>query len=167
VAVSVDSLNGVGYFFLNNEIVKTFNFQLAHFYQKNILYGDFFVLGGDEKINALYYSGKYINTVSIGDIFIPSDTAFIIPMVSGKSKIETIHITIPCGTRNNNDNIDSLQKICGASSFKSNNINIKVKNLNVSRQIQQDLAKEITSKIDSFTPININVNSIDFENYKL
>jgi hypothetical protein len=163
--ISVDSLNGVGYFILNNNIYD-FELPLAQFYKKRLLYGDVFFKFGNDLQNILNLNTKSINTVIISDNFIPSTTMRLKPITDGKAKIDDIHITLPCGSRNGEDNIDQLA-ITNSNAFKSSNINLHIKNMDINNnEIITNLDKELEKRFSDFYPMNSKVINIKRKTYK-
>ena len=170
VCVSVNGLTGDGYFFLNNEVVHTFDnseFQVYEYVNKQLLYGDFFVIKGSEKTNILTYSNNDIYDPIITDGYIPSNLVFILPILGGKAEINDIHITLPCGMRNSVDNVEYLQNVCGSSIFKSNSVNIHLKNTNITNEnVIKGIKDSITTGLAGILPINTKINNIQLDNYK-
>lgn len=166
ISVSVDSLAGKGYVFLNNDVILSFSIPKFQFTIKQLLYGDFFFSQGSYKENILNYEGLVYNPY-ITETYIDPDLSFILPLVLNDRNIDDIYITLPCGMRNSSDNIAYLQNICESSAFKSNNINIIVKNLNITNDnILNGVRESILTTIEDFVPLNSKVNNITFENYK-
>jgi hypothetical protein len=165
IGISVDSLNGVGYFILNNNIYN-FELPLAQFYKKKLLYGDLFFSDGIDTQNILNLNTTVVNNVIISDNFIPSNTIKLKPITDGKVKINDIYITLPCGSRNGEDNIEQLA-ITNSNSFKSTNINLHIKNMDIDNdQILENLNKEIENRYSDFYPINTKVVNIKRRSYK-
>lgn len=166
LSISVDSIAGVGYFCVNNNIILSFTIPQYQYTIKRLLYGDFFVVVDGVKHNVLAY-GDVVYDPIVTATYTPPEFSFTLPLISGKSKIEDIYITLPCGMRNGSDNIAYLQQLCNASAFKSNNINILVKNLNIDNQsVLQGVEDTIISSIRDFIPANSKVNNITFINFK-
>ncbi len=167
VIVSVDAITGIGYFFLNNETVKSFTLPIYQYVKKQLLYGDIFVFDGEIKTNILVYDGVNITSPFISDKFTDPNLSFTLPILNGKLKIDKLNITLPCGMRNSVDNVEYFQSVCGSSSFKSNNINIIVKNLNISnKNILQGIEESITTSLKGVIPVNSKINKVQFDNYK-
>jgi hypothetical protein len=161
VTVSVDTLKGVCYFFLNSDLVGTFHFPEKQFYQKNILFGDF-------TINDVLLSTTpdYIERFRLSlDYSIP-ELAFIQPILDGVDEIDTIYLTLPCGMRNSFDNIELLQTVCSNNAFKSNHIDVYIKNTDLEEKEQEEIVKFIDNNKDKFLPINTEINNITFKTYK-
>ncbi len=167
ILFSIDSKTGVGYFFVNDEIIYTFNLDSYQFTTKQLLYGDVFIIKNGIKTNILSNDILDIQDVFISDYYIEKDLAFTIPLLNGSIKIDDITITLPCGMRNSSDNIEYLQTICGASSFKSNNINIYIKNLNIGNEsVLTGLKESVATLMPNILPANSQLNNIEFQNFK-
>lgn len=167
VCVSVDAITGIGYFFLNSEIVTEFTLPIYQYVKKQLLYGDLFVFKGVTKTNILVYIDNDIYTPFISDNFTDPELSFTLPILNGKLKIDKLIITLPCGMRNSIDNIEYFQSVCGSSAFKSNNLNVIIKNLNISNEnILKGIKDSITTSLESVLPINNTINQVKFDNYK-
>lgn len=170
VCVSMDNTTGLGYFLLNNEVILTFDknkFEIYEYINKQLLYGDFFIYKGSNKISLLSYSDGDIYDIVLSDKYTPPNLAFIIPILNKTSKIDDIYITLPCGMRNSVDDLENLQSVCGSSMFKSNQINIHLKNTNIiNTNVIQGVKDSITSSVSEFLPINTTIHSIELDNYK-
>jgi hypothetical protein len=129
---------------------------------KQLVYGDFF----------LYSNGTITNVLETQNAYIipnhtPKDSIFDIPIMFRNLKIDDLHITLPCGMKNGSDNIEYLQTACGSSAYKSNNINIHVKNLNIDNEnILNGVEESIVNSIRQFIPTNSKINNIVFQNFK-
>lgn len=167
VCVSVNAITGIGYFFLNNETVESFTLPIYQYVKKQLLYGDLFVFKNQIKTNILIYNEKDITTPFISDKFTDPNLSFVLPILNGKLKINDLIITLPCGMRNSVDNVEYFQSVCGSSAFKSNNINVIIKNLNISnKNILKGIENSITTSLEGVLPINNRVNQVQFNNYK-
>lgn len=166
VFCAINGVTGEGYFYLNNKITKSFNIKPYQYINKKILYGDFFIYENDKQINLLEGSSN-ISLPYISDEFLNENLAFIKPLIDGKNKIDDIYITLPCGMRNSSDNIQYLQYVCGSSLFKSNKINVIVKNTDLNDvNIQNDIQNDIVSDLYNTVSPNNTIYQIKFENYK-
>jgi len=166
VFVSVDAVNGRGYFMLNDEIILNFTLPPYQFIHKQLLFGDFMVYQNNTQTNLLSIKGN-ITDPFIQNEYIDSSISFIKPMLDGKSEIDDIYITLPCGMRNGIDNIEYLQNACGAAMFKSNSINISVKNLNITTDtIISSLSSNLMANVQQYLPVNTNIHNLQFENYR-
>lgn len=149
VVVAIDTINGKGYFNLNGVNVKEFFFDISQFFGKKILFGDFDVT---DDINNLKIYSKYITF----------EESLVIPYLNGLESIDTLVITLPCGQRNSEDEIELLQSVCNNQTFKSNHIDVLIRNINVPDNIKNDLKKIIEETCKSFSPLTSEVNNIEF-----
>ena len=167
VLFSIDSKSGNGYFFLNNVIVYSFKLESYQFTTKQLIYGDLFMYIDSIKTNLLSPTITQLDNVFISDYYIEKDLAFTIPLLNGSIKIDDLTITLPCGMRNSSDIVESLQSVCGAAAFKSNNVNLYIKNLNIENEsVLKGIKDSITSNVPSILPANNQINTIEFKNYK-
>jgi hypothetical protein len=167
VCFSLDLLAGLGYVYFNNEAILDIDLPVAQYIQKQLLYGDIFFISGDTKTNILALNTTQINTVQVLDTFTPKNVAFTTSIFNGKSKIDNIQISLPCGMKNNFDNIGLLQTICGNDAHRSNRVNVKVKNLHISNSnIIDGLSSTITQNIKRFIPASTVINDIQFIDFK-
>jgi hypothetical protein len=136
-------------------------------YIKNLLYGDFFVYYDNNKIKLNEGSYGKIYNIFVSDTYIPANLNSIIFLIYNNRNIDTITITLPCGMKNSNDNIELLNSIGGVSTFKSNYINIDIDNLNISdTNILNGLSQNIKDNVVNILPANSNIKNINFNNYK-
>lgn len=149
VVVAIDTINGKGYFNLNGVNVKEFSFDISQFFGKKILFGDF---DGTDNINNLKIYSKYITF----------EESLVIPYLNGLESIDTLVITLPCGQRNSEDEIELLQSVCNNQTFKSNHIDVLIRNVDVPDNIKNDLKKIIEETCKSFSPLTSEVNNIEF-----
>lgn len=167
VCFGLDLLNGIGYVYFNNDTILDIELPVAQYITKQLLYGDIFFISGDVSTNILELNSTQINTVQVLDSFTPKNVAFTTSIFNGKSKIDDIQISLPCGMKNNFDNIGLLQTICGNDAHRSNRVNIKVKNLHISNStIIGELSSTITQNIKRFIPASTVINDIEFINFK-
>lgn len=167
IMVSISTITGTGFVFLNSNIIYEFTIPIYQFTTKQLIYGDFVQLIAGESYDLLSPDIVSISNIYITPIYADSNLSMVLPLINGEVDVDTINITLPCGMRNSSDTIDLLQTICGSSTFKSNNINILVKNLNITNDnILAGIKSTITSAITNLIPTNTQLTSIDFPNYK-
>ena len=69
--------------------------------------------------------------------------------------------------RNSSDNMAILNSVCDSTTFKSNNFNIYLKNLNIANDdIMDNLKSTIRASLIDSLPVNSVINDIKIENYK-
>jgi hypothetical protein len=169
VYFTIDALNGVCYFYLNNDIVEKFSFPIAQFFKKKILFGDFYLTTEErpiDRVDIFKTTEKIYDPILIKD-YIDEDFAFYLQLSKGKFSIQDIQITLPCGMRNSTDNVDILNSVCSSSIFKSSNFNIRIKNVPVSNEnIRNSITKTVESHIQEMTPVTSDLNNLEFDSFK-
>ena len=84
-----------------------------------------------------------------------------------RKNIDDIHITLPCGMRNSVDEISYLNSVCGSSTFKSNYIDVELKNIGITDAAILDGLKTLISSTENDNlPASTTINQIHFKNYK-
>lgn len=79
--------------------------------------------------------------------------------------ISPINITLPCGQRNNVEEIQTLFKFTQPYN-KSDKVNIIIKNSNINdSQLQQEITTNIYNNLQDVLPADVNINNISFINY--
>lgn len=164
--ISLNTKSGEGYFFLNDKIVMIFSIPIYEYLIKQIIYGDFFFYNVSNKTNAFLITDQ-ISNIQISSEYTDPDIAFTLAISNFNLNVDDIVISLPCGMRNSSDNIELLQSICGSSMFRSNNVNILIKNLNISNDsVLNGLKDSINSNISNYLPANTNIKNIQFVNFK-
>lgn len=166
VCISINVKTGEGYFFVNDTIIENFTIPIYEYLIKQILYGDFFLETSTTKTNAFLISDQ-ISNIQVSSDYTSPDIAFSLAVSNFNLNIDDLIITLPCGMRNSSDNIDLLQSICGSSMSKSNNVNVLIKNLNISSDsVLTGLKDSISTNIANYLPANTNIKNIQFINFK-
>jgi hypothetical protein len=146
---AIDTINGQGYFNLNGISIKDFTFNKSQFFGKKILFGDF-------------VDNNHIQNFKIYTRYIDFDESLILPYINGLQSIDTLVITIPSGQRNSEDEIELLQSVCNNQTFKSNHVDILIKNISLPDNIKNELKRIVTETCKSFSPLTSEVNNIEF-----
>jgi hypothetical protein len=146
---AIDTINGRGYFNLNGTSIKEFTFDISQFFGKKILFGDF-------------VDNNHIQNFKIYTRYIDFDESLILPYTNGLQSIDTLVITIPSGQRNSEDEIELLQSVCNNQTFKSNHVDILIKNISLPDNIKNELKRIVTETCKSFSPLTSEVNNIEF-----
>ncbi len=149
VIISIDTINGVGYFNLNGVKIREFQLDKSQFFNKKILFGDFDI-------------NPEIDLFKIYTRYFDFDESLVIPYVNGLQVIDPLVITLPCGQRNSEDELELLQSVCNNQTFKSNHIDILIKNIELPENIKKDLQKIIENTCKDFSPITTEINKIEF-----
>lgn len=163
---SLDAISGDAYVFLNNQIIYEFNISPFKFVRWQVLYGDIFIIVNQIKENLPQYQGRLIDNIQIDNKYTPKDEAYLLPIQRGILEVNDITITLPCGMRNDIDQIDILQDICNSSTYASDHVNVLVKNVDTEEINTDDLKEFLEENINEFTPVNTKVRSIKFKQFK-
>ena len=86
--------------------------------------------------------------------------AFITPILDGESVIDPITVTLPCGMRNSTDTVEYLQSVCNNQAYKSNFVNIFIKNVELEDSDMEGLRTRITSEIVDRSPLTTEINNL-------
>jgi hypothetical protein len=79
--------------------------------------------------------------------------------------ISPINITLPCGQRNNIEEIQTLFKFTQPYS-KSDKVNIVIKNANINdTRLEQQISANIYNNLQDVLPADVDINNISFINY--
>ncbi len=148
IVFSINVMKGIAYANLNGKIVLNINFDKYQFFGKKVLFGNFIANFNNENNFSLYLKSTTFNE------------SLILPFVNDNARVDKIEITLPCGQRNNDDEIDLLQSVCNNQSFKSNHINILIRNTTLPESIKSDLERIIRKTCDDFTPVTTELNNI-------
>ena len=154
VCFSIDVILGQLYFFLNNQIVGYYTFDKYQYYGKRLLFGDFIVNDID------IFTQSTLLKIGITPEYTSENFAFITPIIDGESDIDPIYITLPCGMRNSTDTIEYLQSVCNNQSYKSNFVNIFIKNIELEDSDMEGLRTQITSKIVDQSSLTTEINNL-------
>lgn len=148
IAMSIDSLDGKGYFYLNDSVISLFQFEKAQYINKNILFGDF------------VWNGNLTN-IRITPNYKKAEEISIYPIVDNILKIDDITISLPCNHRNSLDVIELIQNVCDSSAHKSNSIDINIKNVSLNKEDSETLKQGIYKKAMENLPITTIIQNID------
>lgn len=159
ISVSVNTVKGVGYFFLNQTLLQLFTFEKKQYYKKYILFSDF-VINDIDVLSDSHTLKKF----RVDNIYTEPELSFLQPIIDKVAVINDITITLPCGMRNSSDNLKYLQVVCSNNAFKSNKYNIIMKNIDVKDDIKDSLENFISTTLQ--TPATSNINTITFETFK-
>jgi hypothetical protein len=141
VCFSIDVITGELYFFLNTQIIGYYTFDKNQFFGKRLVFGDFVLNNMD------IFSQNILSKIGITTEYTSENLAFITPMLDGESIIDPITITLPYGMRNSTDTVEYLQSVCSNQAYKSNFVNIFIKNVELEYTDMEGLRTQITSEI--------------------
>jgi hypothetical protein len=148
VSIGIDALNGVGYFWLNDQIVQMFKFTQMQYVNKNILFGD------------IIFSNENVFDLRILSEYIPPKNVSIYPILDGYEIIDDITISLPNNTRNSVDVIELIQNICDSSAFKANIIDIVLSNVDIDDTDLNTLKEGIKKKMANQIPLTTEIRNI-------
>jgi hypothetical protein len=163
---SIDSISGEAYLFLNNDIIYSFNISPYKYTRWKVLYGDIAIFDKGIKTELVKYQGDLVSNVVLNTEYTPKDEAYILPLQRGLITIDDITLTLPCGMRNNIDQIDILQDVCNSSTYMSNNVDVLVKNIDTTQIDTDKLKSYLEESINDIVPTNTKVRSIKFKQFK-
>jgi hypothetical protein len=147
LAFSINAKKGIGYVNLNGNVVLSMTFDAFQFLDKKLLFGNFNTNAKDLIFDV------YTKALTINE-------SLILPFTNGLVVIDDITITLPCDQRNSEDDIDLLQTVCNNQAFKSNYINVLIKNAELPENIQSDLNQIIADVCDRYSPLTTEINNI-------
>lgn len=154
VCFSINSITGQMYFFLNTQIVGYYTFDKPQFYGKRLVFGDFVVNDVD------IFTQSTLLKIKVTTDYTSENLAFITPMLDGESSIDPLFITLPCGMRNSTDTVEYLQSVCNNQAYKSNYVNIFIKNIELEDSDTEGLHSRIASDIVNRSPITTEINNL-------
>lgn len=163
LVISIDTIKGIYYVFLNEDIVDQYNLPVLQQYKKPIINGDF-VFNNETVLKT--ETPTIVKKITVTNEFIKPELAFTSKLVDGEDEIPTISITLPCGMRNSSDDIQYISALCTSESFKSNYINVIVKNMNIDSDLEDVVEADVRSTIASKLPVGTIIDTVTFENYK-
>lgn len=146
-AVSVDALDGVGYFFMNDKIILMFTFEQAQYINKNILFGDFIF-------------PTHVENVRVYPRYRTPREIEIYPIIDSIKYIDDITISLPSGTRNSVDVLEIIQNVCDSASYKSNIIDISINNIDISGEDLINFKASIQTHALENLPITTTIRNI-------
>jgi hypothetical protein len=153
ICFSIDVITGQLYFFLNTQIVSYYTFDKNQFFGKRLVFGDFVLNDMD------IFTQKILSDIRITTEYTSENLAFITPILDGESVIDPITVTLPCGMRNSTDTVEYLQSVCNNQAYKSNFVNIFIKNVELEDSDMEGLRTRITSEIVDRSPLTTEINN--------
>jgi len=154
ICFSIDTVVGQLYFFLNNQIVGYYTFDKYQFYGKQMIFGDFVLDDVD------FFTQKTLSKIGLTSEYTSENLAFITPILDGESVIDPLTVTLPCGMRNSTDTVEYLQSVCNNQAYKSNFVNIFIKNIDLVDSDMEGLRTRITSEIVDRSPLTTEINNL-------
>jgi len=178
IFLSFDAVLGEFRLYLNSIELYTFEVNAFQMFTKRLLFGDIFIYYMDEenKQQSIEILRNAANDpedrIAIDNLYLSLEPltenerlAFLFS--SNLNNIQDITISLPCGQRNLTDNIQLVNSINTNLKHKSNEVDINVKNLNITdSNIRDEVKNIILTNIKNSIPKTTNINDIKFIDYK-
>lgn len=169
-----DSIQGNASLFVDGTLYKNITFSPGKYKIQNIFADDFFVgttgfLNGIDLATYLQQPGAfYINDLYVKNLFL-YDKAIkddeVVALNLYRKPIENAVLSLPCGQKNNMEEIERFFKYSNGSS--SNTINIYLNNLNIKNQtFRNNIKNVILQEAKNTLPAGVSINDIKFINYR-
>lgn len=146
---SLNSKKGIGYVNLNGGIVLNITFDPFQFYDKKLLFGNFNTTAKDLIFDI------YTRSLTVNE-------SLILPFTNKLIAIDNIKVTLPCDQRNSEDDIDLFQTVCNNQAFKSNYINVLIRNVDLPENIKNELNLIVADTCNRYTPLTTEINNITY-----
>jgi hypothetical protein len=147
LAFSLNSKKGIGFVNLNGSVILDIKFDPFQFFDKKILFGNFNTTAKDLIFDV------YTKSLTVSE-------SLILPFASKLIVIDNITITLPCDQRNSEDDINLFQSVCNNQAFKSNYINVLIRNVELPENIKNDLDLIIADTCNRYAPLTTEINNI-------
>ena len=144
---SLNSKKGTGYVNLNNGIVLNMTFDAFQFVDKKLLFGNFTTNAKDLEFDV------YTKSLTVNE-------SLILPFTNKLIAIDNITVTLPCDQRNSEDDINLFQTVCDNQAFKSNYINVLIRNTELPDDIKNELNRIVADTCSRYAPITTEINNI-------
>jgi hypothetical protein len=169
-----DSIQGNATLFVDGSLYKNLTFSPGKYKIQNIFADDFFIgttgfLNGVDlatylqQPGAFYISDLYVKNLFLYDKAVKDDEVVALNLY--KKPIEDVVLSLPCGQKNNMEEIERFFKYSNSSS--SNTINIYLNNLNIQNQaFRNNIKNVILQEAKNTLPAGVSINDIKFINYR-
>jgi len=169
IFLSFNSIEGICNLYLNTNIIFSFKVNAYQLFTKKILFGDIFLKWSDNKREILFNDAT--NKLFINNLYLtlnPLEKYQELGYIFGTNidSIQNLSISLPCGMRNLTDKINVVNSINTNLKNKSNIIDINIKNLKVSGDVEQEVKDIMLSNIKNALPKTAVINDINFIDYK-
>jgi len=173
VFLSFNAIRGICNLYLNSNIIYNFEINAYQLYTKRILFGDIFLNwseGSENKKREILFN-EATSKQFISDLFLtlePLEEYKELAYVFGTNidNIQDLTISLPCGMRNLTDTIKAVNSINTNLKNKSNVIDINIKNIEISTDIENEVRDVVLSNIVKSLPKTTVINNVKFNNYK-
>ena len=178
IFLSFDAILGEFRLYLNSIELYTFQINAFQMFTKRLLFGDIFIYytddaGEQQSIEILRNAASDpADRIAIDNLYLSLEPltenerlAFLFS--SNLNNIQDITISLPCGQRNLTDNIQLVNSINTNLKHKSNEVDINIKNLNITdSNIRNEVKNIVLTNIRNSIPKTTNINEIKFIDYK-
>lgn len=170
----LDTIQGNASLFVDGVLYKNSTFSPGKYKIQNLFSDDFFIgttgfLNGVDLATYLQQPGAfYIKDLAVKNFFLFSRALKndeIIALNLYRKPIEETVLSIPCGQRNNIEEIERMFKYTRGNS--SNTVNVYLNNLNIqSQSFRNNIRNAILREAKNILPIGVSINDIKFTNYR-
>tara|TARA_R100000664_G_C2759116_1_gene148556 strand:+ start:8 stop:2323 length:2316 start_codon:yes stop_codon:yes gene_type:complete len=178
IFISFDAVLGEFRLYLNSNELYTFEINAFQMFTKRLLFGDIFIYYNDnnnvqQNIEILRNAASDPeDRIAIDNLYLSLEPlnenerlAFLFS--TNINNIQDITLSLPCGQRNLTDNIQLVNSINTNLKHKSNEVDINIKNLNISdKDIREEVKNIVITNIKNSIPETANINEIKFIDYK-
>ena len=173
IFLSFNAIRGICNLYLNSNIIYNFEINAYQLYTKRILFGDIFLNwseGSENKKREILFN-EATSKQFISDLFLtlePLEEYKELAYVFGTNidNIQDLTISLPCGMRNLTDTIKAVNSINTNLKNKSNVIDINIKNIEISTDMENEVRDVVLSNIVKSLPKTTVINNVKFNNYK-
>ncbi len=169
ISIDFNLVNGEIKFFLNSKNIGTITFSPNKFPVNSLKFPDLFINTQNIKnasiskiLNTNEYFGKggNISNFKVYNNTLSED--FIKYLYLNTIKIDEMVFDIPCGTRNNIEEINSLYNY-NIPGNKNNNFKVYIKNGNFDNNTKEKIEEFLNKKLPDYLPVNVNNIEYNFE----
>jgi hypothetical protein len=170
----LDTIQGNASLFVDGVLHKNLTFSPGKYRIQNLFSDDFFVgstgfLNGVDLATYLQQPGAfYIKDLYVKNLFLYNKALKddeIIALNLYRKPIGEVVLSIPCGQRNNMEEIERMFKYSRGNSSKT--INIYLNNLNIKSQtFRNNIKNTILQEARDILPVGVSINDIKFINYR-
>ena len=171
VFLSFDAIRGACTFYINSEIVFSFDIKAYQMLNKMILFGIIEIIGADGSVQNVLTPDEqesiFINEIYLTTSPLSEEEEITAVFLQNLNEIQDITISLPCGQRNLTDTIKTVNSIGTNLKHRSNVVDINVKNLNIQdSSITEEVKTMLLNNITSSLPETTTINDVNFTNYK-
>ena len=171
IFLSFDAIRGTCSFYVNSEVIFSFDIKSYQMLNKMILFGIIEIVSPGN-ITEKILKPDLEDNIYLDDIYLTlsplnAEEEITAVLTQNLNNIQDITISLPCGMRNLTDTINTVNSIGTNLKHRSNVVDINVKNLNIQdSSITEEVKTMILNNITSSLPETTNINDVKFINYK-